>query len=171
MLNRFLALERITTRTALVVAVVFLALAAALAFYQVITRFVFNDPSAWSEVASRSFIIWSVFLGAAAAFRSNEMMRVEVIFGLVPGRWHGYLETLITLLCLLFFVLLAWYSAQMGYRVRGQTLAGMDISIAWAYAALPVGSSFCVLAVLARLLDRHGSDATPMLGAAMETDR
>jgi len=150
----FLAIEQRTTRVALVAAVVFLALASALAFYQVITRFAFNAPSSWSEVASRSLIIWSVFLGAAAAFRNNEMMRVEVIFGLVPQRWHWLLETLIALLCLLFFLLLAWFSAHMGYRVRGQTLAGMDMSIAWAYAALPVGSVFCVLAVVARLLDR-----------------
>lgn len=175
MRSGFLALERKTTRAALALAVFFLALAATLAFYQVITRFVFNAPSAWSEVASRTFIIWSVFLGAASAFRENGMMRVEVIFGVIPERWHRQLEVLIGLLCLLFFVLLAWYGAQMGYRVRNQTLAGMDISIAWAYAALPVGSFFCVLAVLARLLegdrDAPGGVAAPGSVEGMEISR
>ncbi len=162
MLAWLLAIERHTTRAALIAAVACLALAATLAFYQVITRFVFNAPSIWSEVASRSLIIWCVFLGAAAAFRNNEMMRVEVLFSLVPPRWHVLLETLIALLCLIFFVVLAWFSAQMGYRVRNQTLAGMDISIAWAYAALPVGSGFCVFAILARMLERfRGGRAEP----------
>lgn len=162
MVARFLAIERRVTRAALIAAVAFLALAAMLAFYQVITRFVFNAPSAWSEVASRSLIIWCVFLGAAATFRSDAMMRVEVIFGLVPARRHLLLETLIAVICLTFFVLLAWFGAQMGYRVRNQTLSGMDISIAWAYAALPVGSVFCVLAILGRLLERFAGASKPL---------
>lgn len=148
-----MAVERVTTRTALIMSVTFLALASVLAFYQVVTRFVFNEPSAWSEVASRSLIIWCVFLGAAHVFRQNEMMRVEVIFSVLPKRLHVALEYLVAGLCLLFFVLLTYYSYQMGLRVRSQRLAGMDISIAWAYSALPVGSAFAVLALVGRLLD------------------
>ncbi len=154
MLQGFLRFERVTTRVALVFAVALLATAAALAFYQVITRFVFNAPSTWSEVASRSFIVWSVFLGSAPTFRSDGMMRVEIIYSLVPRRWHWLLESLIAVLCLIFLVVLAWFGAKMGYRVRGQTLAGMDISIAWAYAALPFGAVFSILAVVARYLER-----------------
>ena len=148
-----MTVERVTTRVALILSVSFLALAAVLAFYQVVTRFVFNEPSAWSEVASRSLIIWCVFLGAAHVFRQNEMMRVEVIFAVLPQRLHVALEYLVAGLCLLFFVLLTYYSYHMGLRVQSQRLAGMDISIAWAYSALPVGSAFAVLALVGRLLD------------------
>jgi TRAP-type C4-dicarboxylate transport system permease small subunit len=148
-----LAIERVTTRSALVLSVTMLVLAAIAAFYQVITRFVFNDPSHFSEVASRSLIIWCVFLGAANVFRRNEMMRVELIFAVLPRRVHIALEYLIALLCLLFFLLLTYYSYQMGLRVQSQRMAGMDISIAWAYSALPVGSVFAVLALVGRLLD------------------
>lgn len=148
-----LTAERITTHAALVAAVVCLGLAALSAFYQVIMRFIFNDPSIWSEVASRSLIIWSVFLGAAYCFRRNEMMRVEVIFTVLPESLHKMLEVFIALLCLFFFVLLAWYGYQMGLRVKPQRLAGMDISIAWAYSALPVGAIFASIALIGRLLD------------------
>ncbi len=151
--NMLLVIERFTTRTALILSVTMLGLAATFAFYQVITRFVLNDPSHFSEVASRSLIIWSVFLGAANVFRRNEMMRVEVIFTLLPQRVHIALEYGIALLCLLFFVLLAYFSFQMGLRVKPQRMAGMDVSIAWAYAALPVGSAFAVIALLGRLFD------------------
>lgn len=148
-----LTAERITTHTALVAAVICLGLAALSAFYQVIMRFIFNDPSIWSEVASRSLIIWSVFLGAAYCFRRNEMMRVEVIFTVLPESLHKMLEIFIALLCLFFFVLLAWYGYQMGLRVKPQRLAGMDISIAWAYSALPIGAIFASIALIGRLLD------------------
>lgn len=169
LISGFMRVERVTTRIALVLAVTLLALAATLAFYQVITRFVFNAPSMWSEVASRSLIIWAVFLGAAAAFRSDEMMRVEIIYSLLPPRWHWLLETLIAALCLTFFVVLAWYSAQMGYRVRNQTVAGLDVSIAWAYSALPVGSVFGIIAVIARYLQRVTDHEMPWTDRRGET--
>lgn len=148
-----LAVERVTTRVALILSVSMLALAATAAFYQVITRFVFNDPSHFSEVASRSLVIWSVFLGAANVFRRNEMMRVEVIFAVIPSRVHTGLEYFVAGLSLLFFILLAYYSYQMGLRVQPQRMAGMDVSIAWAYSALPVGSVFTTIALVGRLLD------------------
>jgi TRAP-type C4-dicarboxylate transport system permease small subunit len=151
--HAIIAIERVTTRLALILSIGALALAALASFYQVITRFVFNDPSHFSEVASRSLIIWSVFLGAAHVFRRNEMMRVEIIFAILPRRLHVILEYFVALLCLLFFVLLAYYGYLMGLRVQPQRMAGMDVSIAWAYSALPVGSVFAVIALIGRLLD------------------
>ena len=61
----------------------FLIIAASLALYQVITRFVFASPSTWSEVITRSAMIWSVFLGVAVAFRHGAMISVEI------RRWSG----------------------------------------------------------------------------------
>ena len=37
-------------------------------------------------------------------------------------------------------------------RVSNQTMSGMNISMSWAYAAIPTGSSFAIVAVAARLL-------------------
>jgi len=36
-------------------------------FYQVITRYIFADPSSWSEELSRYISVWAIFLGAAIA--------------------------------------------------------------------------------------------------------
>ena len=40
----------------------------------------------------------------------------------------------------------------MTQRVSNQTLSALEVSMSWAYAAIPVGSAFAVLAVIARLL-------------------
>lgn len=154
LINGFLWFERVMTRVALIAAVVALAVAVSLAFYQVIVRFVFESPSTWSAAATRTLVIWSVFLGAAHAFRTDSMMRVELIYTALPERWHRWIETLVTLLCIVFFALLAWYGYKMGVRVSRQVLAGLNISIAWAYAALPVGSVFVIIALIARYLER-----------------
>ena len=62
-MRAFLRFEDFTTGLALRLSIGFLIIAASLALYQVITRFVFASPSTWSEVITRSAMIWSVFLG------------------------------------------------------------------------------------------------------------
>lgn len=151
-MERFLRVADFTTRLALVVAVAMLIVAAATGFYQVLTRFVFNAPSTWSEVLTRSAMIWCVFLAMAACFRWGYMMAVEVIYQLVSRRLLLLVEILVAVACLLVLWILLYYGIAMTLRVSSQTLSGLYISIAWIYAAIPVGAAFSILAVVARLL-------------------
>ncbi|EPC01586.1 hypothetical protein L861_17080 [Litchfieldella anticariensis FP35 = DSM 16096] len=152
MVELFLRVERFTSRVALIAAVLMLVVSVTMGFYQVLTRFVFDAPSTWSEVMARSTMIWCVFLGAAASFRGGYMMAVEVIYKLVPTRRLILLEGMIALCCIISLVVLIYFGTAMTWRVHSQILSGLGISISWAYAAIPVGASFSLLAVLARLL-------------------
>ncbi|MBK5928684.1 TRAP transporter small permease [Rhodobaculum claviforme] len=148
----FLRLESVTTRIALWGAIGFLVIAAGLAMYQVTTRFVFGSPSTWSEVITRSAMIWSVFLGVAPAFREGNMIALEIIQRALPrplglGLYLGSMT-----LTLVFFAILFWQGWAMTERVARQTLAALEVSIAWVYAALPVGSVFILIAVLACMI-------------------
>lgn len=149
----FLAFEKRLTRTALELAVLFMAAVVALAFYQVVTRFVFGQPSTWSEVAARSAMIWMVFLGVAVAFREGAMIAVDLLLDIAPPPLRRLLTGIIAVASLVFLAILIWYGTGMALRVRGQNLAGMHISIAWVYAALPVGSLLAIPAVLARFVE------------------
>jgi TRAP-type C4-dicarboxylate transport system permease small subunit len=147
-MTQFLRLEAITTRIALWAAIGFLLIAAALAIYQVTTRFAFGRPSTWSEVITRSAMIWSVFLGVAPAFREGTMIALEFIQTALPRKLGLALYMLAMVLTLVFFAILFWQGWIMTERVSGQTLAALQISIAWVYAALPIGSVFIMIAVL-----------------------
>lgn len=152
MLAVFLRLERQLTRLAMLVAVVMLVISVTLSFYQVLTRFVFNAPSTWTEVASRTAMIWCVFMAAAATFRGGYMMAVEVVYKMVPSRLVSVLEMAIVVCSLLVLGILVHFGIQMTLRVSNQTMSGMNISMSWAYAAIPMGAGFAIVAVLARLL-------------------
>jgi TRAP-type C4-dicarboxylate transport system permease small subunit len=154
MLSWFLRLESLLTRLALVIAVVMLIVSVSLGFFQVLTRFIFNAPSTWSEVISRSTMIWCVFMGAAATFRGGYMMAVELVYKLVPRRTLLALEMAIGACCLLVLGVLLFYGIQMTLRVRSQMLSGLGMSIAWSYAAIPTGSAFAMVAVIARLISQ-----------------
>ncbi len=49
--------------------------------------------------------------------------------------------------------MLLWFGINLTWRVRFQSFAAMEMSMAWAYAALPVGALLCILAVIANHLD------------------
>lgn len=152
MVELFLRFERFTSRLALALAVLMLIVSVSMGFYQVLTRFVFNAPSTWSEVMARSAMIWCVFLAAAASFRGGYMMAVEVIYRLLPRRRLILIEALIAVCCLIALGVLIYFGIAMTWRVRNQMLSGLGITIAWVYAAIPVGASFSIVAVLARLV-------------------
>ena len=148
----FLRLEDFTTGLAQRLSIAFLVIAASLALYQVVTRFAFGAPSTWSEVITRTAMIWSVFLGVAVAFKHGAMISVNVIQNALPRRLGLALYLVASLGSLIFFSVLLWQGYLMTLRVMSQRLAALDISIAWAYAALPVGSGFILLAVLAAMV-------------------
>ena len=81
----FLALERRSTALALSLACAMLVAAACLGMFQIITRFVFEQPAEWTEVLIRFSLIWMVFLGMPMAFRQGAMVSVDVR---TAGRAH-----------------------------------------------------------------------------------
>lgn len=170
----FLRFEAVTTRVALWLAMALLVIATALAIYQVTTRFAFGRPSTWSEVITRSAMIWSVFLGVAPAFRDGTMIALEFIQTALPRKLGLALYQFSMVLSLVFFAILFWQGWAMTERVTGQTLAALQVSIAWVYAALPIGSVFIWIAILGCMIRAaqgdwprpDGDDATRAEGQA-----
>lgn len=146
-MNFFQSFERQSTRVALALSMAFLVIAASLAMWQVTTRFVFGQPSTWSEVITRSAMIWAIFMGVAATYRHGSMIAMEIIQRSLPRRLGLGLFLVANLLSALFFAILFWQGWGMTERVAAQKLAALEVSIAWVYAALPVGSVFAMIAI------------------------
>jgi TRAP-type C4-dicarboxylate transport system permease small subunit len=53
---------------------------------------------------------------------------------------------------------LFWFGWGMAERVKFQEMAGLEISIAWGYAAIPVGGVFAMMGALAHFLDRRSTE-------------
>ena len=148
-----LAADRLIVRSLLSVAMVLLGVAAIVGFYQVLARFVLEQPSTWSEVLVRTLIVWTVFLGLGAALRSGSMIAFDFLYRSVGTRLRPWLDVVIGVATLIVLGVMLWYGLQLTLRVRPQVLAGLDVSIAWAYAAIPVGAAAGIVGVLARWAD------------------
>jgi TRAP-type C4-dicarboxylate transport system permease small subunit len=154
MREAFLAFERRTTSAALAVACAMLVAAVSLGLYQILARFVFEQPAEWSEVLIRFTLIWMVFMGAPIAFRQGAMVCVDVAHRLAGPIGKRLLDVVAALCALVVIAVMLWYGSDYAYRGRFQTISGLEsFSMTWAYLAIPVGAVFSAIAVIACLLD------------------
>ena len=146
-------LDQRSTAFAMHVAVAMMALAVLCGLFQVFARFILSTPSDWTEVLTRFALIWMVYMGAAVALRNGAMVSVDLMHRKLPAAWRKKLDVFITIAVLSLLVLMIYWGGNIAWRIRYQSVAGLDISIAWAYLAIPVGALFAVVAVLAHLFD------------------
>ena len=154
----FLLLERALSAIIIRVACVLLGVASTLGILQVLSRFIFNQPLAWSEVLIRIVIIWMVMFGVVIAFRRGAQVSVDMMFRL-SGRFQRPLHFLISVVAILFLSAIVWYGIDITWRTRFQEIGGMEIlPMSVGYAALPVGAFFAIIAVIANFLDPKHSE-------------
>jgi TRAP-type C4-dicarboxylate transport system permease small subunit len=154
MKNTFLALERWTTGFSMAAACAMMALAASLGLFQIITRFVLETPAEWTEVLIRFSLIWMVFLGIPMAFRQGAMVSVDVLYRWSPPRIRRLLDWVVCLAALGLITMIIWWGWDYANRGKVQTMIGLeDVSMFWAYLAMPVGGLFSVIGILGNLMD------------------
>lgn len=149
----FLRLDRVTTTLAGLAASLALAIAVAAGFWQVISRFVVQSPATWSEALVRLSLIWMVFLGLSVALRQGALVSIDIAHRYSSGRVRRAIETMTLVSNLILMATLLWFGIQMTQRVWFQEMAGLDVSISWGYAAIPVGCIFAAIGTIAHYLD------------------
>jgi TRAP-type C4-dicarboxylate transport system permease small subunit len=154
MKNAFLKFERLTTGFSMLVACLMLAVASTLGMFQIITRFVLEQPAEWTEIVIRLSLIWMVFMGIPAAFRQGAMVSVDVLYRWSRPRMRRVLDWLVCLAALLLVAIIIWWGWDYALRGRVQSMAGLEsVSMFWGYVAMPVGAMFCVIGIIGNLLD------------------
>ena len=149
----FCAAEARASRLLLVLGAAGLAGLAGVAIYQVFTRFVLGDPSTWSEVVSRSLMVWSVFLCAPWVVGRGELMAFDLLRRVAPRPVARALGVLVALATVVVFGVLCLYGVALAQRAATQSLAGLEFlgaKVSWVYAAIPAGSAAAVVAAVAQ---------------------
>jgi len=152
--DTYLRVERGTTALATALACAMLLVASSLGLWQIITRFILERPAEWTEVLIRFSLIWMVFLGIPMAFRLGAMVSVDVLYRWSGARMKRFLDAMVALAALVLvavIIVVGWRYAQRG---SVQSVIGLeDVSMFWAYLALPVGGVFSAIAIVGNYLD------------------
>ena len=154
MKQTFLKIEGWTTGFAMFVACIMLVIASTLGVFQIITRFVLEQPAEWSEILIRFSLIWMVFMGIPAAFRQGAMVSVDVLYRWSPPKFRRLLDWIVSVAALALIAVIIWWGWDYAQRGGVQSMAGLEsVSMFWAYLAMPVGGIFCVLGLIGNLMD------------------
>jgi TRAP-type C4-dicarboxylate transport system permease small subunit len=153
-----LAADRIATGLATVLACAALVIAVFAGFWQVVARFATETPSIWSEALVRTALIWMAFLGLTAALRTGALVSIDVAHRHTRGALRRALEAAALACNLSLMGVLLWFGWIMAGRVQFQEMAGLEVSMSWGYAALPIGAAFAILGALGHFLDRRAEE-------------
>ncbi len=150
----FLSVERWTTGFSMAIACAMMAIASSLGMFQIITRFVLERPAEWTEVLIRFSLIWMVFMGIPMAFRQGAMVSVDVLYRWSPPRLKRVLDWVVCGAALVLILVVIWWGWDYANRGKVQTVTGLEeVSMFWAYLAMPVGGVFSILGILGNLID------------------
>lgn len=125
----------------------------AVIFYQVFSRFVLKDSLRWSEELARYLMVWSVFIGSALAIRKRDLISVDAIKELLSERAKVVLNVCVYVVSIVFLSVLVNYGFVLMGNIVHQTSPAMNISMGWAYSAIPIGSIFMIINCVAVIME------------------
>jgi TRAP-type C4-dicarboxylate transport system permease small subunit len=95
-----------------------------------------------------------VFMGIPTAFRQGAMVSVDVLYRWSRPGMRRLLDWLACLAALTLIFVIIWWGWDYAQRGRVQSMAGLEsLSMFWGYVAMPTGGVFCVMGIVANLLD------------------
>jgi len=115
-----------------------LAIMTVLVVYQVVTRYLFNRPSGFSEITAQYLFVWMIMFGSAYVYGSREHLTIDILKDKLSPRSYMIVE-IITNICLFVFIYVVCVAGGWEYTV-GQKIQidpTIHISMAVLYFSVP----------------------------------
>ncbi|KPQ11320.1 MAG: TRAP-type transporter small permease component [Saliniramus fredricksonii] len=133
-----------------------MALICLISIGNVLARYFTNISFAFTEEFSVVLLAFMTFVGASAAFASNEHIRITFFLQRMPRPLRWLCELVTVLVTTIMFAMIVYYGARVTYDewFWGETSPGLGNSV-WLYTIwLPILSIAIILRVLGRGYDR-----------------
>ena len=114
-------------------------------FYQFFTRYVMNDSAAWTEEIARYLLICVVFIGMAAAVRTNTNIHVDFFYRLMPAWMGRAMSTLVDVGRIVFFVIATVLTYQMMQKMGAYKMTIIDLPMNLVYGVCMAGFAFAAI--------------------------
>ena len=123
-----------------------MALLTILVTYQVVTRYLFDSPSAVSEVLSRYMFVWLVLIGGAYVFGLREHMAITYVRDKFSPKVGVLVDIFTEWTIVIFAFIVMW---QGGYKVSVRQMwqqdSALEIPMGIIYSALPIAGLLIIL--------------------------
>ncbi|MEN2281349.1 TRAP transporter small permease [Algoriphagus sp. SE2] len=108
--------------------------------WQVASRYIFKDPSSFTDELSRYMMIWVGMLGAAYVAGKNEHLAIDILLTSLKEKAQNKLMVLISFCIMLFaIVVMVIGGSNLVYItfILGQKSATLQIPLAYVYSIIP----------------------------------
>ncbi|MGB6007733.1 TRAP transporter small permease [Castellaniella sp.] len=108
---------------------------------EIARRYIFGNSSEWGEMTARYAFVFLVYVSTAYISKHRNHIRIDLLPVSLSNRGRLWLYLYFDLLNLVLVALTVYYSAEvMRLQVENDTLmTGLDLNMAFAQAALPIG--------------------------------
>lgn len=108
----------------------------AIIFSQVVLRYVFNDPTSWSEELTLLILIWFGYMSMALGFGHNYHIALHSLTRRLPPAAIRGLQIMADLLILIIAVMMIRYGVMLVAKTAVQTMPALGISKSILYLSL-----------------------------------
>lgn len=114
-------------------------------FFQVFSRFIFGQSFPWAEEVALYLNIWAVMLAGSVLIWKNELIRVDFFDSFWSRKFVKARDKTFDILLVVILAILFWQGMTQAMFGRNTSLISLNISMFWAYLAVPVGIIFMLL--------------------------
>lgn len=125
-----------------------------LTVWQVLTRYLLNNPSTWSEELASYLFAWVTILGAAYVFGKREHMAIPVIVERFSESIQRKLALLSEVIVLLFAIVIMIYGGiSITSLGMGQLSSSLGIPMGYFYMVIPISGVFIAVYNILNIYD------------------
>jgi len=144
------------------IAAILIVVTTSLVLLNVFFRYFLNSGIYWSEEVATTCFVWSVFVGAAGAYRNGAQLGIDLLVNKLPASASRAVKLIVQCILLLINVYVLYLSiiyVQHTYTIATSVLA---VSSAWVSSSLIVGFGLTTvysLMHLVKMFRRTGKEA------------
>ena len=121
--------------------------------WQVVTRYIFKNPSTWSEELVSYLFAWASLFGACLVTGERGHMNIPLLVERLSEKGQKALSVVGELIALLFSLIILLYGGtQITQLAMGQLTSSLGVAVGVFYVALPVAgvlnSVYCILNIV-----------------------
>ncbi|WP_028324212.1 TRAP transporter small permease subunit [Desulfatirhabdium butyrativorans] len=123
--------------------------------YEVVSRYIFNAPTRWSNEISQYVLVAIVMLGGAYCLADNEHVSVDIFYRNFTQKTRDIVDMLTCLVVLCFVCAMVWKGADASYDAlvqmkRSQTI--LELPLFPSMVMVPIGATLLGLQSLVRAI-------------------
>lgn len=119
---------------------------------QVLLRYIFESPLAWTDETSRYMMTWMIFIGACVASRESTHLGVTIIYDKLGKNLKMFVMTIINICVCVFLILVALQGFYLLNTVKSASSPALQITMAIPYLSVPIGCSLmCFQTIIATI--------------------